>query len=81
MEERQRAEKRNREANGHQFIPRWFGLSGEVTTTPGGELEVYEYNGKYNEHRSAIDASEIVPEVSTESIEFNPWQYGNLTTE
>eukprot|EP00268_Persea_americana_P009623 TRINITY_DN1384_c0_g1_i2.p1 TRINITY_DN1384_c0_g1~~TRINITY_DN1384_c0_g1_i2.p1 ORF type:complete len:458 (-),score=85.84 TRINITY_DN1384_c0_g1_i2:632-2005(-) len=81
LEERQRAEKRNREANGHQFTPRWFGLSGEVTTTPWGELEVYEYNGKYNEHRSAIDASEIVPEVSTESIEFNPWQYGNLTTE
>ncbi|XP_011626579.1 oxysterol-binding protein-related protein 3A [Amborella trichopoda] len=78
LEERQRAEKRNREAKGHQFVPRWFSLSGEVTQTPWGELEVYEYNGKYTEHRAAIDSSSCDLEVDPKSIEFNPWQYGNL---
>lgn len=81
LEERQRAEKRNREAKGHQFTPRWFDLSGEVTPTPWGELEVYQYNGKYTEHRASIDAADIINEVDVKSIEFNPWQYGNLAAE
>lgn len=81
LEERQRAEKRNREARGHQFTPRWFDLSGEVTPTPWGELEVYQYNGNYTEHRASIDAADIINEVDVKSIEFNPWQYGNLAAE
>lgn len=81
LEERQRTEKRNREAKGHAFTPRWFDLSGDVTTTPWGELEVYQYNGRYTEHRAAIDASDVIDEGDTESIDFNPWQYGNLVTE
>ncbi|KAF5199794.1 Oxysterol-binding protein-related protein 3c, partial [Thalictrum thalictroides] len=81
LEEKQRAEKRNREAKGHQFTPRWFDMSGEVTPTPWGDLEVYQYNGKYNEHRAAVDSSEGIEEVDIRSIEFNPWQYGNVATE
>nr|DAD26447.1 TPA_asm: hypothetical protein HUJ06_027915 [Nelumbo nucifera] len=80
LEERQRAEKRNREANGHQFTPRWFDMTGEVTPTPWGDLEVYQYNGKYTQHRAASDSSDGIEEVDVRSIEFNPWQYGNLTT-
>ncbi|XP_074296652.1 oxysterol-binding protein-related protein 3C-like [Silene latifolia] len=49
------AEKRNREAYGVKFILKWFELTEEVTTTPWGELEVYQFNGKYVEHRTAID--------------------------
>ncbi|XP_072996423.1 oxysterol-binding protein-related protein 3A-like [Typha latifolia] len=75
LEERQRSEKRSREAKGHQFTPRWFNMTGEISPTPWGDLEVYEYNGKYTEHRSTIDSSELIEEVNTNQIEFNPWQY------
>ncbi|XP_020271429.1 oxysterol-binding protein-related protein 3C-like [Asparagus officinalis] len=77
LEERQREEKRSREAKGHQFTPRWFNMSDEITPTPWGDLEVYEYNGKYTEHRANIDSLNSTEEVNIESIEFNPWQYGN----
>ncbi|KAG9454663.1 hypothetical protein H6P81_007567 [Aristolochia fimbriata] len=79
MEERQRAEKRQREANKDKFVPRWFDLSDEVVATPWGEIEVYHYNGKYREHRAAIDSSNSVEEVDVQAIEFNPWQYGSLS--
>lgn len=81
MEERQRAEKRNREAKGDKFTPRWFDMTDEVVPTPWGDLEVYQFNGKYTEHRAAIDSADVVQVVDTQSIEFNPWQYGNLSTE
>ncbi|KAE8666700.1 Oxysterol-binding protein-related protein 3C [Hibiscus syriacus] len=81
LEERQRAEKRTRDAKGHQFTPRWFDLTDEVSATPWGDLEIYRYNDKYNEHRVAVDSSDSIDEVDIASIEFNPWQYGNLSTE
>lgn len=81
LEERQRAEKRNREAKEHQFTPRWFDLTDEVTPTPWGDLEIYHYNGKYTEHRVAVDSSDNINEIDVRSIEFNPWQYGNLSAE
>lgn len=81
LEERQREEKRNREVNSHQFTPRWFNISSEVSPTPWGDLEVYEYNGKYSEHRVMVDSSEVNEELDINSIEFNPWQYGNLSAE
>ncbi|KAG1339236.1 putative Telomere-binding protein 1 [Cocos nucifera] len=71
LEERQRAEKRHREAKGHLFTPRWF----EITPTPWGDLEVYGYNGKYTEHRLKIDGSDSIEKVDITSTEFNPWQY------
>ncbi|CAH9073155.1 unnamed protein product [Cuscuta europaea] len=80
LEERQRAEKRSREANGHQFSPRWFDLTDEVNPTPWGELEIYRYNGKYNEHRDAVDSLGSIDAEDPKSVEFNPWQYGNLTS-
>ena len=81
LEERQRAEKRNREAKGHKFTPRWFDFTEEVTPTPWGDLEVYQYNGKYTEHRAAVDSSGDIDKDDHASIEFNPWQYGNLSAE
>ncbi|KAJ9698441.1 hypothetical protein PVL29_007500 [Vitis rotundifolia] len=81
LEERQRAEKRNREAKGHKFAPRWFDFTEEVTPTPWGDLEVYQYNGKYTEHRAAVDSSGDIDKDDYTSIEFNPWQYGNLSAE
>ncbi|CAN4118307.1 unnamed protein product [Withania somnifera] len=75
LEERQRADRRIREAKGDEFKPKWFNLSNEICPTPWGDLEVYEYNGKYHEHRAAIDSSAHVEEVDAETIEFNPWQY------
>lgn len=81
LEERQRAEKRNREASAQQFKPRWFDLTDEVTTTPWGDMEIYQFNGKYTEHRATIDNSDVINEDDVRSIEFNPWQYGNISTE
>lgn len=81
MEERQRAEKRNREAQGHQFTPKWFDLTDEIAPTPWGDLEVYHYNGKYTQHRASLDSSDIVDSSDPTSTEFNPWQYGNLSAE
>ncbi|KAK1272098.1 Oxysterol-binding protein-related protein 3C [Acorus gramineus] len=81
LEERQRAEKRNREAKGDQFTPKWFDLTGEVKTTPWGELEIYEYNRKYSEHRAMINGSDCIEEADIKSIEFDPWQYGNPSVE
>lgn len=77
LEERQRAEKRNRESKGQKFIPRWFDCTGELSPTPWGELEIYQYNGKYTKHREDIDRSDFV-EGSNKETEFNPWQYENL---
>uniref|UniRef100_A0A9I9DN37 Oxysterol-binding protein-related protein 3C n=1 Tax=Cucumis melo TaxID=3656 RepID=A0A9I9DN37_CUCME len=83
LEERQRAEKRTREAKGQSFVPRWFDLTEEVTSTPWGDLEIYQYNGKYTKHRSEIDSSgsSSNDDVDVKSIEFNPWQYGNLSSD
>lgn len=70
-----------REAKGEKFRTRWFDQTDELAQTPWGDLEVYQYNGKYTEHRAAVDSSDShVPEDVT-SIEFNPWQYGNLAKE
>nr|CAB3501268.1 unnamed protein product [Digitaria exilis] len=80
LEEQQRAEKRTREAKGEQFTPRWFNLTDVVAPTPWGELDVYEYNGKYTEHRAAIDGSSAADETDVTSIEFNPWQYGSSSS-
>ncbi|XP_072992914.1 oxysterol-binding protein-related protein 3A-like [Typha latifolia] len=80
LEEQQRAEKRIREAKGHQFAPRWFNLTEEITPTPWGDLEVYEFNGKYTEHRARIDNPDSIEEVDN-SINFNPWQYSDPSAE
>ncbi|KAI8560514.1 hypothetical protein RHMOL_Rhmol04G0262300 [Rhododendron molle] len=81
LEERQRAEKRIKETKGLQHTPRWFDLTSEIAPTPWGELEVYHYNGKYDEHRAAMDGSGDIEEIDIRLTEFNPWQYGNLATE
>ena len=39
---------------------------------------MYEYNGKYSDHRSSIDSAYSDDGVDPKSIEFNPWQYGNV---
>ncbi|XP_044486945.1 oxysterol-binding protein-related protein 3A-like [Mangifera indica] len=75
LEERQRAEKRTREAKGDKFTPKWFDITDEVASTPWGELEVYKYNGKYAEHRVALNSLNSNEEMNAKSTEFNPWQY------
>lgn len=81
MEERQRAEKRIREAKDDMFTPKWFDLSDEVTPTPWGDLEVYRYNGKYSELRATLDNSESLGEINPETTKFNPWQYEDSAAE
>uniref|UniRef100_M4EZ21 Oxysterol-binding protein n=1 Tax=Brassica campestris TaxID=3711 RepID=M4EZ21_BRACM len=78
MEERQRAEKRTREEKGQSFTPKWFDITEEVTPTPWGDLEVYQFNGKYLEHREAADKSE--DNTDPKSIPFNPWQFPDMST-
>lgn len=80
MEERQRAEKRNREAKGDHFTPKWFDQTEEIAATPWGDLEIFRYNGKYTEHRNAVDSSNaVVADDDVQSVEFNPWQYADLS--
>lgn len=69
LEERQRAEKRTRESKKDEFKPKWFELTDEMATTPWGELEVYRYNGKYEQYRAGVGSSD------KSSQEFDPWQY------
>ncbi|PKU76056.1 oxysterol-binding protein-related protein 3A [Dendrobium catenatum] len=78
LEEQQRAEKKHRESRGDKFTPKWFNITGEITPTPWGDIEVYEYNGKYSEHRASVDNSDTIEEVDVKSIKFNPWQYPDL---
>ncbi|XP_021825510.1 oxysterol-binding protein-related protein 3A-like [Prunus avium] len=78
LEERQRAEKKNRVAKEQEFTPRWFDKTDEICPTTWDDLEVYRYNGKYTEHRAAVDNSDSVEAIDIKSIEFNPWQYENL---
>lgn len=73
LEEKQRAEKRTREAKGQKFTPRWFNMTEEVCVTPWGDLEIYEYNGKYSKHRDTN-----TNDADITKLEFNPWQYGNV---
>lgn len=75
LEERQRADRRIREAKGDEFKPKWFNLTNEICPTPWGDLEVYEFNSKYHEHRAAIDSSDQVEEADAKTTEFKPWQY------
>lgn len=79
LEERQRAEKRNREAKGDDFVPKWFDRTEDIVATPWGDLEVYRYNGKYTAHRNTVDSSDAVVTNDVQSIEFNPWQYADLS--
>ncbi|XP_052175659.1 oxysterol-binding protein-related protein 3C-like [Diospyros lotus] len=82
LEERQRAEKRMRETRGEQFTPRWFDPSTEIATTPWGDLDIYEYNGKYEEYRAATSSSsDSIQQTDFSSTEFNPWQYPDLAAE
>ncbi|CAA0842857.1 Oxysterol-binding protein-related protein 3B [Striga hermonthica] len=80
LEERQRAEKRTRETNGDEFKPKWFDLTSELASTPWGDLEIYNFNGKYAQHRASVDhSSDGESEIDNSSLEFNPWQYQNLS--
>lgn len=79
LEEKQRKEKRLRELKGHQFAPRWFDLTEEVSPTPWGDLELYQYNGKYSDHRATADSYlDTYDQETAKSIPFNPWQFGNI---
>ncbi|XP_078428492.1 OSBP(oxysterol binding protein)-related protein 3C [Wolffia australiana] len=78
LEERQRAEKRNRESLGQQFSPRWFDLTDDVTSTPWGDLEIYQFNGKYAARQAAaVDSVDPISDADVASLEFNPWQYAD----
>ncbi|EOA20623.1 hypothetical protein CARUB_v10000934mg [Capsella rubella] len=77
LEERQRAEKRSREEKGQKFVPKWFDETEEVSPTPWGDLEVYQFNGKYLEHRAEADNYEDATDLKL--TQFNPWQFGDLS--
>ena len=54
MEERQRAKRREREARGEEFVPRWFGKRRDDVT---GE-EFWETNGSYWRVRDEMEKGE-----------------------
>ncbi|XP_024403561.1 oxysterol-binding protein-related protein 3A [Physcomitrium patens] len=76
LEERQRAEKKLREQKRQEFVPRWFKMSGEIAPTPWGELEVYEFNGKYHKRVESSPAGHTVNVDQFRSMAFDPWQFG-----
>lgn len=67
-----------REAKNDKYTPRWFNLTEEISPTPWGDLEIYEYNGKYSEHRAQIESSTSLTDADPTTIEFNPWQYSDV---
>ncbi|KAL9278159.1 putative oxysterol-binding protein [Arabidopsis thaliana] len=77
LEDRQRAEKKSREEKGQKFAPKWFDETEEVTPTPWGDLEVYQFNGKYSVHRATAENSEDTTDVKL--TQFNPWQFQDLS--
>ncbi|CAA0842856.1 Scarecrow-like protein 9 [Striga hermonthica] len=73
LEERQRAEKRTRETNCDEFKPKWFDLTSELASTPWGDLEIYNFNGKYAQHCASVDhSSDGESEIDNSSLVFNP---------
>jgi hypothetical protein len=81
LEEKQRAEKKIRETKGEKFVPKWFEPANETVPTAWDDLEMYRYNGKYDEHRASLSGLSLTEaeEVDVGSIEFNPWQYGDVS--
>ena len=75
LEEKQRAERRKREANGGEWKPRWFKLAAEADLH---ELEldvgtaVWEWNGAYNEELAKRTEKGIDNVLETE---FDPWEF------
>ncbi|KAI3996303.1 hypothetical protein MKX01_026771 [Papaver californicum] len=60
----------------HQrYSPEWFNRTDEIVTTQWGELEVYQFNGKYNERRALLNSSsEDSGASNVRATEFHPWQ-------
>jgi hypothetical protein len=57
LEERQRYERREREARGDEWTPRWFRPTGE--TACEGDLPIFEYTGAYTERVAAIKSGQL----------------------
>eukprot|EP00245_Coleochaete_scutata_P008860 TRINITY_DN2796_c0_g1_i1.p1 TRINITY_DN2796_c0_g1~~TRINITY_DN2796_c0_g1_i1.p1 ORF type:complete len:454 (-),score=96.13 TRINITY_DN2796_c0_g1_i1:738-2099(-) len=75
LEEKQRAEKRLREAKKEPWAPRWFRNTGEVSETPWGPLEIYEFTSSYREHREQVETTADGPADDRTRVEFDPWQF------
>ncbi|KAI3871386.1 hypothetical protein MKW98_024555 [Papaver atlanticum] len=73
LEERQKAEKKRRKASGVKYSPKWFDRTEEVVATQWGDLEVYQFNGKYTERRELLNNSNCGASNGRET-EFHPWQ-------
>ncbi|EFH38609.1 predicted protein [Arabidopsis lyrata subsp. lyrata] len=67
----------DREEKRQRFAPKWFDETEEVTPTPWGDLQVYQFNGKYSVHRATADNSEDTTNVKLN--QFNPWQFQDLS--
>eukprot|EP00270_Netrium_digitus_P002669 TRINITY_DN1302_c0_g1_i3.p1 TRINITY_DN1302_c0_g1~~TRINITY_DN1302_c0_g1_i3.p1 ORF type:complete len:478 (+),score=107.77 TRINITY_DN1302_c0_g1_i3:23-1435(+) len=78
LEERQRAEKREREARADKFTPRWFKPTGEVVETPWGPLEAFEFTGTYIERSGNQKGAAPANVGDGQTADFHPWQYENL---
>lgn len=48
-------------------------MSGEICPTPWGDLEIYEYNGKYSKYLKSSETEDV---EDLQSITFDPWQSG-----
>lgn len=54
VEEKQRAKRREREANGEEFVPKWFKKARDVVT--GGEY--WDFDGSYWRMREEVGGKE-----------------------
>eukprot|EP00243_Klebsormidium_subtile_P003389 TRINITY_DN16775_c0_g1_i1.p1 TRINITY_DN16775_c0_g1~~TRINITY_DN16775_c0_g1_i1.p1 ORF type:complete len:536 (-),score=173.66 TRINITY_DN16775_c0_g1_i1:232-1839(-) len=78
LEERQRYERREREARGEEWTPRWFRPTGEAACE--GELPIFEFTGAYSERVAAIKSGQlkdgiVLTEEEDPSDKYSPWQY------
>lgn len=78
LEERQRAERRRRDAAGEAWAPRWFRVAAGADNLEEVDTDVYEYTGAYDQQRAAA-ASQRAGEGEREhdEPEFSPWQFAD----
>ncbi len=67
-----------REGKHEEFTPRWFRMTKDISPTPWGDLEIYEYNGKYTAHRQAIDSANSGKEIDIEELKSFMSKFGHI---
>lgn len=76
LEERQRAERRARDAQGAAWAPRWFRVAQGADNLEEVDTEVWEFTGDYDQRaQQQQQAAGGTPAEDPLEAEFSPWGY------